>query len=109
MSQNARIPMPTRLTRPRISRRSATRLRVEPLESREVPASVAGRVFLDFDNSGGANGPDSGVSGVTVTLTGGGLSSPLTQTTDSQGNYSFTGLAAGTYTLTETQPTAPAN
>ncbi|HJZ93263.1 MAG TPA: SdrD B-like domain-containing protein [Gemmataceae bacterium] len=92
-----------------MSRRPAARLHVEPLEAREVPASLAGRVFLDFDNSGAANGPDSGLWGVTVTLSGGGLTTPLTQTTDAQGNFSFTGLAAGTYTLTETQPTAPAN
>src|SRR5262249_52154567 len=109
VSLNDRFPMPTRLIRSRMSRRPAARLHVEPLEAREVPASLAGRVFLDFDNSGAANGPDSGLWGVTVTLSGGGLTTPLTQTTDAQGNFSFTGLAAGTYTLTETQPTAPAN
>jgi len=85
------------------------RLRFEPLEAREVPASLAGRVILDFDNSGTANGPDTGIAGVTLTLSGGALTTPLTTTTDAQGNYSFTSLAAGTYTLTETQPGAPAN
>src|SRR3954447_19083005 len=92
-------------SRPRL----AARLAVETLEAREVPASLAGRVFLDFDNSGTANGPDSGVAGVTVTLSGGGLTTPLTQTTDGQGNFTFSNLAAGTYTLAETQPTTPAN
>ena len=92
-----------RLARP--SRRSRSRLGFEPLEAREVPASLAGRVFLDFDNSGAANGPDSGIAGVTITLTGGSLTTPLTTTTDSQGNYTFGSLAAGTYSVTQTQPT----
>jgi hypothetical protein len=85
------------------------RLRFEPLEAREVPASLAGRVILDFDNSGTANGPDTGIASVTLTLSGGGLTNPLTTTTDAQGNFSFTNLAAGAYTLTETAPTTPAN
>jgi hypothetical protein len=89
--------------------RPAARLAVQALEARAVPASLAGRVFLDFDNSGAANGPDSGVAGVTVTLSGGGLTSPVVKTTDGQGNFTFDNLAAGTYTLVETQPTAPAN
>src|SRR5829696_4696066 len=90
-------------------RRSRPRLGFEPLEAREVPASLAGRVFLDFDNSGAANGPDTGISGVTITLTGGALTTPLTTTTDSQGNYTFSDVAAGTYTVTQTQPTTPSN
>ena len=31
-------------------------------------ASITGRVFLDFNNNGSVNGPDSGLSGVTVAL-----------------------------------------
>lgn len=45
------------------------------------------------------------LAGVTMTLTGGNLTTPLTTTTASDGSYSFTGLAAGTYTVTQTQPT----
>ena len=56
-----------------------------------------------------ANGPDTGMSGITLTLSGSGLNTPLTTTTDGQGNYTFSNLAAGTYTLTETQPASPAN
>jgi hypothetical protein len=49
---------------------------------------------------------------VTVALSGGSTSKPST-TTDSSGNYSFTGLAGGTYTVTPTlagytfSPSAP--
>lgn len=71
-------------------------------------ASIAGRVFLDYNNSGTFAAPDTGISGVTVTLTGGNLTTPLTLQTDAQGNFKFTNLAAGTYTLTQTQPTTPA-
>jgi protocatechuate 3,4-dioxygenase beta subunit len=72
-------------------------------------ASIAGRVFLDFNNNGSANGPDSEISGVTLSLSGGGLSAPITVRSDAQGDFTFNNLAAGTYTLIETQPTSPAN
>jgi uncharacterized protein (DUF2141 family) len=96
--------LPVRSTRAR-SRPRRPDLRVHRLESREVPATISGRVFLDFDNSGTFNGPDSGIQGVTITLSGGGLTTPQTTTTDAQGNYSFGNLAVGNYTVTETQPT----
>ena len=86
-------------------KRARKALRLETLEFRETPASLAGNVFKDFDNSGALNGPDSVLSGVTVRLTGGSLTTPTTVTTDTSGNFSLTGLAAGTYTLTVTAPT----
>ncbi len=72
-------------------------------------ASIAGRVFLDFNNSGTFNGVDRGIPGVTITLTGGNLAAPLPVQTDASGNFTFNNLASGTYTLTETQPASPAN
>jgi uncharacterized protein (DUF2141 family) len=47
--------------------------------------------------SGNVSGPTT--SGVTIALSGGPTSKPNT-TTDASGNYSFTGLAGGTYTVT---------
>ncbi len=54
--------------------------------------SISGTITL---SGGGA------LRGVTVTATGGSSSSP-SATTDSSGNYTITGLADGTYTLTPT-------
>jgi hypothetical protein len=71
--------------------------------------SLSGQVILDFNNNGTVNGPDSGIPGVTLQLSGGSLASPMTVQTDSFGNFTFGDLAAGTYTLTETQPTSLAN
>src|SRR5205823_1260127 len=50
---------------------------------------------------------EAGLSGVTVTLGGtttGGQPVNLTTTTDANGNYKFSNLQSGTYTITETQP-----
>ena len=63
-----------------------------------VPSSIAGSVL---DDSGNA------IPGVTITLTGTDVfGNPVTAetTTDADGNYSFTGLNAGTYTVSEAQP-----
>ncbi|MDJ0633337.1 MAG: SdrD B-like domain-containing protein, partial [Xenococcaceae cyanobacterium MO_188.B29] len=68
------------------------------------PPSLGDKVFLDTDGDGIQDVGESGVSGVTVTLTGGGDdglisttgdNSTATVTTDSSGNYSFTGLTPG--------------
>jgi uncharacterized repeat protein (TIGR01451 family) len=82
------------------------------------PSSLAGRVCIDNGAAGGAlnNGRceagETGISGVTVTLTGtaaDGTAVSLTALTDGTGNYVFNNLklpnAAG-YALTETQPSA---
>lgn len=71
-----------------------------------MPASISGRAFLDYNNNGRFGGPDTGLANVTVTLSGGSQESPQTTQTDAAGRFKFTGLAAGEYTLTETQPTS---
>ena len=62
-----------------------------------APASIAGKVV---DNS------VVGIPGVTITLSG---TAGATTTTAADGTYSFTGLAAGTYTVAETQPSGYAD
>ncbi|GLW80517.1 SdrD B-like domain-containing protein [Actinokineospora globicatena] len=73
-------------------------------------SSLAGRVYLDADNSGTVNGAEGALpSGpaVAIALTGtdnGGNAVTLSTTTDGSGNYTFSALRPGTYTITETQP-----
>lgn len=72
--------------------------------------SIAGTVFNDINNNAALDGDESGIAGVTVTLTGNDyLGNPvsITVTTDSDGNYLFDNLPPSDtsgYTLTETQP-----
>ena len=68
----------------------------------ELGTTLSGRVFVDLNRDGSANGADPGKQGVVVTLSDG--TNTFTATTDSSGNYSFPNLPAGTYTLTETPP-----
>jgi fimbrial isopeptide formation D2 family protein/uncharacterized repeat protein (TIGR01451 family) len=74
----------------------------------EVPAArIAGFVYADDDNDGAFDAGESGIGGVTVTLTGtDDLGNPvfLTTTTTITGAYSFDNLRPGTYTVSETQP-----
>src|SRR5262245_10028637 len=84
--------------------RSRKRLRLNQLESRDAPASLSGRVFLDYDNSGTFNGPDVGISGATVALNAGPLTVPRTTQTDTRGTFSFSNLPAGTYTIATGTP-----
>jgi SdrD B-like domain len=77
-------------------------------------ASLSGTVYFDANgngvrdaNSGGSFIDEHGLGGVTITLQGVndlGETVVLTTTTDGDGNYSFTGLRPGVYSLIETQP-----
>ena len=68
---------------------------------------VAGRVFEDRNLDGSFAGTDVGIAGGTITLLGTdafGNSITRFTTTDGTGQYSFTGLPPGNYTVRQTQP-----
>jgi hypothetical protein len=70
-------------------------------------ASLSGLAWEDFNNDGQVDFGETGISGVTVTLTGKdflGNSMSQSQQTDSNGAYVFLNLLPGNYTLTETPP-----
>ncbi len=73
----------------------------------EILGGLAGTVYVDQNNNGTLDAGEPGIPGVTVTLTGSDvLGNAINQslTTDANGNFEFTELFEGTYTLTETQP-----
>jgi protocatechuate 3,4-dioxygenase beta subunit len=73
------------------------------------PATISGSVYADSNDNGLFAGTESGIAGVTVTLTGtdeNGLEVSKTTFTNDSGAYSFTGLVPGTYKVTESQPSA---
>jgi hypothetical protein len=72
-----------------------------------TPDSLSGIVWEDFNDDGQVDFGETGIAGVTVTLSGAeDLGSPvnLPQTTDGDGAYVFLNLRPGTYFITETQP-----
>jgi len=75
------------------------------------PSSISGSVHVDNNNNGIRDTLEQGIRDIEITLTGldaWGRTVSLTTTTDSDGNFSFTGLYAGDkngYTLE--QPTQP--
>jgi hypothetical protein len=72
-----------------------------------APSGLSGTVFEDFNNDGQIDFGESGIPGVTVTLTGTddfGHAVNLSRPTDAGGRYAFGSLLPGNYTLTETQP-----
>ena len=81
----------------------------------EIPngRSVTGSVFLDYNNNGAADGADYGISGVSIDLSGtdvNGAPVSASATTDANGDFSFTGVPEGTYTLSQSaQPAGTTN
>ena len=67
-----------------------------------VPASVQGVVYEDANANGMYDPGEPLLAGAQLHLTGN--ATDLTQTTAADGAYAFTDLAAGSYNLTETQP-----
>lgn len=72
-----------------------------------VQSSIAGTVFNDANLDNAVQGGE-GLSGVSVVLSGtdafGNVIAPRTLTTDTNGNFLFDRLPAGTYQIVETQP-----
>ncbi|MCA9737470.1 MAG: DUF11 domain-containing protein, partial [Gemmatimonadetes bacterium] len=65
-------------------------------------SSLAGVVFRDFNADGVQDGTDTGISGVTMTLTGTAFDASAvsrTTTTDGSGVYTFSDLPEGTYAV----------
>ena len=72
-----------------------------------MTASIAGSVYVDANNNGVREAGEDGIENVAITLTGTdaqGNNVNLNTTTDANGDYIFANLAAGTYTVQETQP-----
>lgn len=87
-AKNTKVPKPT-----------ATPTPVDPMN-----ASISGKVWNDANNNGSINVGEPGLANATVKLRAGSCGSAViaSTTTGSSGNYSFTGLAAGTYCVTAT-------
>ena len=78
----------------------------------EIAAGLSGTVFNDPGNDGVVDPGDTGIGGVTLTLSGCGLVKPVVTMTLADGTYFFGPLATcvtGGYTITETQPQAYAD
>ena len=73
----------------------------------EITSSLAGQVYADTNNNGKRDPGEPAIAGVTITLTGTdarGTSVSRTTVTNATGDFSFSDLLSGTYTLTESQP-----
>jgi hypothetical protein len=71
-----------------------------------LPGSVAGFVYLDTNDNGVKETGESGIPGVTVTLTGNTELGPvsLPGSTAADGSYQFPNLRPGSYSITESEP-----
>ena len=70
----------------------------------QAKAGLVGRVFTDANGNGVQDAGESGIAGLTVTVTpiGGGVG--VTATTNSSGEYTAAGLAAGQYSANVSDP-----
>ncbi|HEV8117723.1 MAG TPA: SdrD B-like domain-containing protein [Thermoanaerobaculia bacterium] len=67
-----------------------------------LTGTASGLKFNDANGNGVQDPGETGQPGVTITLTGGGIT--RTATTGSDGTFSFTAVPFGTYTVSETPP-----
>jgi len=64
--------------------------------------AIGGQVFLDNNGDGSENGADSGLQGWTIQLKNAGTGALIaSQTSDATGNYTFSNLGPGSYTVRE--------
>ena len=73
-------------------------------------SSISGELYRDFNDNGGIDAGDTGVGGVTMTLTGTDLDGNAvtrTATTNADGTYTFPLLPEGTYTISRGTPGEP--
>ena len=74
------------------------------------PVNPTGYVYVDANNNGTRDAGETGIPGVTITLSSSGLDvfgnvvAPRTAVTNAAGYYQFANLPPALYTLTETQP-----
>ena len=74
----------------------------------EITSSLAGQVYADTNNNSKRDTGEPAIAGVTITLTGtDARGTPVSRTTvtNATGDFSFSDLLSGAYTLTESQPT----
>ena len=68
-----------------------------------IPNAIGGIKFEDLNANGLRDPGEPGLEGFVITLTPSGGGAAQTVTTDASGNFLFTNLSAGTFTLSETQ------
>src|SRR6185436_6369427 len=73
-----------------------------------LTGSIGDRVWYDTDGDGVQDSGEPGLGGTTVELLNSGGTVIATTTTDSNGNYTFANLAAGSYTVRVVSSTLPA-
>ncbi|MEL7208483.1 MAG: SdrD B-like domain-containing protein, partial [Actinomycetota bacterium] len=69
-------------------------------ENSRLDATVGDRVWLDTDGDGTQDPGENGINGVTMTLRDSSGGVVATQDTTGDGDYDFTGVTPGTYTVT---------
>lgn len=72
-----------------------------------ITSNLSGRIYVDANNDGTSQSTERGIPNVAVTLNGttvGGTSVSLSTTTDANGEYVFTSVNQGTYTVASARP-----